>query len=243
MKGNDNESLQVRPLEGEEVQVVLGGKQGLAKSPPPSEDYVLLTSQRVIATWRDESKRRQVAMPLQRVDGLELTELSRETKPLFTGGLFMAVGVAVPVVAALLELNGVVAWILAFVLVVLGAVTASAYFVRDQAAVITFRAGATEASLPLRTAEAVRGAYAVARQFFALTGTPPAAGKPAPPYSLASPAGAPFRWSRNGEASSAERPMPTPEAATQVAEAPEQASSAPQPAAPSSQLAQELERL
>ncbi|MBI2170466.1 MAG: hypothetical protein HYU30_00365 [Chloroflexi bacterium] len=191
MQGDTKEALQTKMLQGEEVRLVLGGKGGVSKSAPAGEDYLVLTSRRIIAAWREETRRRQVAVHLDRVDGVELTELSRELKPLVTGGLFMLAGVMVPWIAALLTLNGVVAWLLAVVLLALGAVTASAYFVRDQAAVITFRAGALEASLPLRSAQAVRGAYAAASLFFSL-----AAARGAP-YAPESPAGAPFRWSRD----------------------------------------------
>jgi hypothetical protein len=191
MKGDARESLQTTMLAGEEVHLVLGSKGGVTKSAPAGEDYLVLTSRRIIAAWREETRRRQVAAPLDRVDGVELAELSRELKPLVTGGLFMLAGVMVPWVAALLNLNSIVAWLLAAVLLVLGAVTASAYFVRDQAAIITFRAGALEASLPLRSAQAVRGAYTAASLFFSL-----AAAKGAP-YSLESPPGEPFRWTRD----------------------------------------------
>ena len=184
-------------LEGEEIRLVLGSKHGIAQSTPLGEDYLLLTSQRVIATWREETRRRQVAAPLGKVDGIELTEMSRETGPLVTGAALMLAGVMVLPVAELFSLNGVVAWLLAWVLVVLGAVTASAYFVREQAAVITFRAGVLEAALPLRSAQAVLGAYAAAFEFFALAG---AASTPkAGPYSTQPPTGAPFRWSKDRE--------------------------------------------
>lgn len=191
MKGEAKEALQTKLLQGEEVHLVLGGKGGLSKSAPAGEDYLVLTSRRVIAAWREETRQRQVAAPLDRVDGVELAELSREPKPLVTGGLFMLAGVMVPWIAGLLTLNSVVTWLLAVVLVVLGAVTASAYFVRDQAAIITFRAGALEASLPLRSAQAMRGAYAVASLFFSL------AAAQGGPYARELSPGAPFRWFRD----------------------------------------------
>ena len=200
MDNRKGQALLMKLLEGEEIRAVLGSRQGMANSLPEGEDYLMITSQRVMAVWREETRHRQVTAPLGRIDGVEVTELVRDYKPLVTGGLFMLAGVMVPWLAALFNLNGIVAWLLAIVLVVLGAVTASAYFVRDQMAVISFRAGGVEASLPLRSPQAVRGAHALTIEFFALTAPPPVPDSRSAPYALQSPNGGPIRWTRDAQA-------------------------------------------
>ncbi|GEM_PF-4933311 len=197
--------------EGEELRLVLDSKQGLVDGPPPGEDCLLLTNRRVAAAWRDDIRQRRAAAPLGRVDGVEVTELSRDYKPLITGVLFMGVGLMVPWVAALFNLNGFIAWLLALVLVVLGAVTASAYFAREQVGVIAFKAGTLEVSMPLRSTQGVQGAYALATAYFAeITAGGAGANRP---YAALSPNGGAFRWSR-------EEPEPAVQASQVVTPAP-----------------------
>ncbi|MBI4339717.1 MAG: hypothetical protein HY680_07160 [Chloroflexi bacterium] len=201
MKGPSNGSLPFELLEGERLHVVLGDRQGLALKVPAQEDYLALTGMRVIASWRREARLRRVAMPLEAVEAVELTELAREVKPLATGILLMLGGLLVPGLAGLLGLNGVVAWSVGAIMVLLGAVTASAYFAREERAVLTFRSGASEAALPLRTAAALRDAYTVASEFFALRAAR-AAARLRDPYAAGPPYDAAVRWSRDGEEAS-----------------------------------------
>lgn len=160
---------EVRGVELEErevVRLVLDTKAGLADVVPPQGDYLVLTDRRIIAAWREETRKRRAILRSPGVGRVEVTEVERDTRPLLMGGLFMIGGVVVPWMAVLLSLNGIIAWMLAAVLVALGAVTASGYFVREQLAFLTFQSDGTELTLPLKSQEAVRGAYTVVNSFF-----------------------------------------------------------------------------
>lgn len=213
MAGDKQRGLFLELADGEELRLALDSKQGLVGGPSPGEDCLLLTDRRVIATWRDDIRRRQMAAPLGRIDGVEVTELSQDFKPLITGVLFMGVGLMAPWVAALFSLNGVIAWLLALVLVALGAVTASAYFARDQAGAIAFKAGTLEISLPLRSAQSIQGAHALARAYFAEAAA--ASAGVGWPYAVLSPNGGAFRWIR-------EEQRPAAQASPVVAAPPQQ---------------------
>ena len=65
-----------------------------------------------------------------------------------------------------LRLEGVVPWLIAGILVVLAAVTASTYVVAEEKANIVFRTRSTEVSLPLLTSQAETDAYLLANAFF-----------------------------------------------------------------------------
>lgn len=198
MNGPEQETSQAALLAGEQLRIVLCSKQGLATAIPASEDYLALTEQRVIARWGDGTRRKEVAMPLERVDAVDLTVLSRDVKSLVTGVLLIAGGVIVPFLSFLLSLNGVVAWLLGAILVLLGIVTSSSYFAPEARAVLLLRAGGAEAALPLHTEAAVKDAGKVAGEVFALKAAQKAA-KDASPYALVSPYGPPVRWSRDSE--------------------------------------------
>ena len=74
--------------------------------------------------------------------------------------LLAAIGVSWA--AAVLGWGGVLPWIISAVLVALGALTASSYFVSEDSPSITFRTRTTEVSLSLRGDAALRDAYRVA---------------------------------------------------------------------------------
>lgn len=153
-------------LEEEEVWLALDSRYGLLEEPPPKDDFLALTSQRIIGVASEDGRQRRILLPVHSVDAVEVTDPSRSTKPLVTGGLLILAALGVTWATAALGLSGALPWLIAIVMAVLGAVTASTYFVKEETAAITFRARAADATLPLRTPQAVRGAFSMANGFF-----------------------------------------------------------------------------
>jgi hypothetical protein len=100
------------------------------------------------------------------VDAVDVTDLARNAKPLITGGIMVLAAMAVVWATAALQWGGMMPWLIAGVLVVLSAVTASAYIVAEETAMITFRTRTTEVPLALRTPLALRDSYLLANAFF-----------------------------------------------------------------------------
>ena len=166
MSEEHQEIRRVRLLEGEEVWLALHAQHGLLEEVPPEDDCMLLTNQRLIGFSLEESQRRLVLLPHQSVDAVEITDLARSLRPLVTGGLLVLGAVAAVWLATAFSVGGILPWLIGGILVLLGAITASTYFVAEDTAMITFRARASEAALPLRTPQALRDAYLVANGFF-----------------------------------------------------------------------------
>ena len=153
-------------LEDEELWLGIHGRDGLVEEVPLKGDCVLLTSRRLIGVWQEERRHRQVLVPIENVEAVEVTDLSRSSKPLVQGGLLLLGAAAVIWLAAALDIIGILPWLIAGVIVLLAAVTASTYFVAEESATITFCSPATEVTLSLRTPEALEDAYTLANGFF-----------------------------------------------------------------------------
>ena len=153
-------------MHGERLWLALEGRYGLLEEPPPKDGFIALTNQRLIAFTREDNKQRRVFLPLDNVDSVEVADQTRTAKPLVTGGLMLVGALVVAWAAAALRLEGVVPWLIAGVLVVLAAVTASTYVVAEETANIVFRTRSTEVSLPLLTSQAEADAYRLANAFF-----------------------------------------------------------------------------
>ena len=156
----------VQLLEGEDQWLALHGRHGLLEEVPPQGDCVVLTSQRLIGFWQEESRHRQVLLPIQNVEAVEITDSTRNLKPLVQGGLLLLGAVAVVLLADAFSVGGILPWLIVGVLALLAAVTASAYFVAEDPAMITFRARTSEVALPLRSSEALRDAHTLVNGFF-----------------------------------------------------------------------------
>ena len=186
MTEEHHEIRRVQPLEGEHLWLVLHERDGFLEEAPPEDDCLLLSNQRLIGFSRGESRRRRVLLSLHDVDAVEITDLAKNLRPLVTGGLLVLAALAIAWLAAAFNMGGFLPWLIEGVLVLLGAITASTYFVAEETAMITFRTRATEVSLPLRTPQALRDAYTMAQGFFqAKAGQVPTAGPesypPVPP--------------------------------------------------------------
>lgn len=177
----DSENREVRGiklLDGEEVRLTLDGRYGLLESSPPQDDFITITNQRLICFARKEGKHRRVLFPINGVEAVEVTDLVKSTRPLVSGGLLLLAAVGVSWVATVLGWGGILPWIIGAVLVALGALTASSYFVSEDSPSITFRTRTTEVSLSLRGEEALRDAYRLANGPFQVqAGQTPAAGQ------------------------------------------------------------------
>jgi hypothetical protein len=153
-------------LNGERLWLALEGRHGLLEEPPPKDSFIGLTNQRLISVIREGHKQRWVLLSLDNVDSVAVVDQTRTAKPLITGGLMFVGALVVAWAAAALRLEGVVPWIIAGILVVLAAVTASTYVVAEEKASIVFRTRATEVSLPLLTSQAETDAYLLTNAFF-----------------------------------------------------------------------------
>jgi hypothetical protein len=176
-----------RLLDGEEPRLRLQGQDGLVEEVSSEGDYLMLTNQRLIGFWRDDGRRRRVVIPIENVDAVEVTDLSKELKPLMSGAMLLAAGAAVVAVGVLLSLNELLLWVIGGILVLLGAVTASGYFVSEHRATISFRAFSAEVLLPLRTPQAILDAQVVANDFFAVRAGQASPEPPYPPLAMAEP--------------------------------------------------------
>ena len=156
----------IRLLDGEEVRLALDGRYGLLHGAPPQDDFAVVTNRRLICFARKEGKHRQVLLPIDSVESVEVTDLAKSTRPLVSGGLMLLAAIGVSWAAAVLGWGGVLPWIISAVLVALGALTASSYFVSEDSPSITFRSRTTEVSLSLRGDAALRDAYRLANGLF-----------------------------------------------------------------------------
>jgi hypothetical protein len=187
MRGEQENIRGVQLLPNEELWLVLHGRYGLLEDPPPEDDCILLTNQRLMGIVRDDGRERLVLVPLHEVGAVEVNNVAQRVKPLVTGAAMMLGAVVVVWMAAALAISGIVPWLVAGALVVLGAITASTYFVAEDAAYIMFRTRATELALSLHTPEALRDAHDMAHGFFlARAGHEPAAREVRQPESIVS---------------------------------------------------------
>ena len=208
MSEKQQEIRNVQLLEDEDQWLALHGRYGLVEEVPPRGDCVVLTSQRLIGFWQEESRHRQVLLPIQNVEAVEITDMARNLKPLVQGGLLLLGAVAVVWLAAAFNVVGILPWLIAGVLVLLAAVTASTYFVAEETAMINFRARISEVALPLRSSEALRDAYSLANGFFqAKAGQIPTAVQ-----DRVSPQASP--WEEAGEPGQGEGATSTPDTAS-----------------------------
>ncbi len=226
MRGEQEEIRGVQLLPNEELWLVLHGRYGLLEDAPPQDDCILLTNQRLLGFVRNDGRERLVLVPLQEVDAVEVNDVTQRVKPLLTGGAMMLGAVVVVWLAAALGIAGILPWLIGGALVVLGAITASTYFVAEDAASILFRTRTTELVLPLRTSEALRDAHGMAHGFFlARAGHEPAA-----------------RAARQPELTVSDSPQPLPESGDGAHQAPEtsQGEAAYHPESPESEGRQDV---
>ena len=138
-------------------------------------------------------------VPLQEVDAVEVNDVAQRVKPLLTGAAMMLGAAVVVWLAAALGIAGILPWLIAGALAVLGAITASTYFVAEDAASILFRTHTTELAVSLHTPEALRDAHDMAHGFFlARAGKEPAARAVRQPELIASDSPQPLPESGDG---------------------------------------------
>ena len=178
MDSGNREVRGIDLLDGEEVRLTLDGRYGLLEGAPPQDDFITVTNLRLICFARKDGKHRRVLLPISGVEAVEVTDLAKSIRPLISGGLLLLAAVGVSWAAAVLGWGGILPWIIGAVLVALGALTASSYFVSEDSPSITFRTRTTEVSLALRGEEALRDAYRLANgPFQAQAEQTPAAGQ------------------------------------------------------------------
>ena len=176
MRGEQNKTHSVQLLPNEEMWLVLHGRYGLLEDAPPEDDCILLTNQRLMGFISDDGREHLVLVPLQEVNAVEVNDVAQRVKPLLTGAAMMLGAAVVIWLAAALGIAGILPWLIAGALAVLGAVTASTYFIAEEAASILFRTRTTELALSLHTPKAQRDAHDMAHGFFlARAGQEPAA--------------------------------------------------------------------
>ena len=157
---------QIRLLDGEEIWLALDGRYGLVEEAPPQNDCLVLTNQRLIAFVRNNGQNRNVMLSIQDMAVAEVTNPVKSMKPLVNGGLLVICALTVAWVATAFDLGTALAWLIEGILMLLAAVTASAYFIGEETAAITFRSHTSEVTLPLRTPEAMHDSYSLAHKVF-----------------------------------------------------------------------------
>ncbi|MSQ22713.1 MAG: hypothetical protein EXR53_05340 [Dehalococcoidia bacterium] len=156
----------VQLLRDEEMWGVLHTGLGLLEEAPDRGDCAVLTSQRLFGFWQEQGRHREILLPLDTVDGVELSSTVRSTKPLIQGAALLLAAVAVVWLALAFDATGILSWLIVTTMVVLASVTASTFFASNQIAMITFRAGALDVRLPLQTPQAQKDAHTLALMFF-----------------------------------------------------------------------------
>lgn len=178
MDSDNREVRGIKLLDGEDVQLTLDGRYGLWEGALPQDDFITVTNQRLICFTRKDGKHRRVLLPIGGVEAVEVTDLAKSIRPLLSGGLLLLAAVGVSWATSALGWGGILPWIIGAVLVALGALTASSYFVSEDSPSITFRTRTTEVSLALRGEEALRDAYRLANGLFQVqAGQTPTAGQ------------------------------------------------------------------
>lgn len=161
-----NEERRVEFLDDEEVWLSLHERYGLVDFVPDIDDYVVLTNKRLIAFVNDGDRSRKIMTTLQNVDMVQVASLSKNTKSLING-ILLALGSFVVVwLSMAFNFEGILPWAIGGIMVVLGIVTASTYFVSEGSAEITFNSHTGNISIPLRTSQAVRDASSLSHRFF-----------------------------------------------------------------------------
>lgn len=193
-----------RLLEGEQLCMVLNGRLGLLEEVPSQGSFLALTNQRLIGFWQEEGKQRQVMLPLEKVEAVEMASVVKSSTPLIQGALLILGAVAVVWLTAAFDLQGVLSWLIAGVMLLLGGVTAAGYFASEEAPVITFKGQASEVALPLHTSRAVEDAYSLATGFFQvraghLPATPSASRAGIPEVAVLAPSGEALDLEQNTE--------------------------------------------
>ncbi|MBI4198970.1 MAG: hypothetical protein HY535_00655 [Chloroflexi bacterium] len=166
MDGTDKEIRGIRLLDHEEVVLLLGAREGLTAQLPSQQDFLVLTTHRLLGYSRDGGKRRSVVSPLDEVTTVEVSDPAKSARPLMTGSLTVLAGAVVPVLANLLDLGGLIAWLIGIVAVLLGLVTVSTYFVAEETSSVAFHTRSGGVTFPLRSARARQDVYVLINRFF-----------------------------------------------------------------------------
>ena len=166
MNQEHQEIRDIQLLRDEEVWGGLHPGLGLLEEVPERSDCVVLTNQRLLGFWQEQGRRQRILLPLETVDGVELSGTVRSMKPLMQGALLLLAAGVVVWLALAFNAMGVLSWLIVATIVLLAAVTASSFWASEQIATITFRAGTLEVTLPLQTSQAQRDAHTLALMFF-----------------------------------------------------------------------------
>lgn len=156
----------IRLLRDEEVWGVLHPGLGLLEEAPDRGDCVVLTSQRLLGFWQERGRRRRILLSMGTVDGVEISNTVRSMKLLIQGAFLLMAAVVVTWLAFAFNVLGVLSWLIVATLVLLAGVTGLTFYASEQIAMISFRAGKLEVTLPLRTIQAQRDAHTLVRMFF-----------------------------------------------------------------------------
>ncbi len=166
MDQGHQEIRDIHLLRDEKVWGVLHPGLGLLEEAPDRGDCVVLTSQRLLGFWQEQGRHRRILLSLETVDGVELSSTVQSMKPLMQGALLLLAALVVTWLALAFNTLGVLSWLIVATLVLLAGVTGSSFFTSQHIAMITFRAGTLEVTLPLQTTQAQRDAHTLAMRFF-----------------------------------------------------------------------------
>ncbi|MFH1141593.1 MAG: hypothetical protein V1724_08060 [Chloroflexota bacterium] len=212
MNQEHQEIRDIHILRDEEVWGVLHPGLGLLEEAPDRGDCVVLTNQRLLGFWQEQGRHRRILLPLETVDGVELSSTVRSMKPLIHGALLLLAAVVVVWLALAFDTLGLLPWLIVATMVMLAAVTASTFFASEQIAMITFRAGTLDVTLPLQTPQAQRDANTLALRFFQARAGQERSPSPLPPIVEPAPwpdtpEPGPLEVGQRGDSGSAETPV------------------------------------
>lgn len=202
----------IQLLRDEEVWGALHPRLGLLEEAPDRGDCVVLTNQRLLGFLQEQGRHRRILIPLETVDGVELSGTVRSMKPLIQGALLLLAAVVVVWLALAFNAMGLLSWLIVATIVLLAAVTTSTFLASEQIAMITFRAGTLEVTLPLQTTQAQRDAHTLALRFFQARAGQERSHSPLPPIVEPAPwPGTPepgfLEAGQGGDSGSAETPV------------------------------------
>lgn len=216
MNQEHQEIRDIQLLRDEEVWGVLHPSLGLLEGVPERGDCLVLTSQRLLGFLQEHDRHRRILLPLEAVDGVELSRTVRSMKPLIQGSLLLLAAVVVMWLALAFDATGLLSWLIVSTIVLLAAVTASSFFASEQIPMITFRAGTLEATLPLQTTQVQGDAHTLAMRFFQARAGQERSPSPLPPIVEpvpwpGTPERGPLEAGQGGDSGSAETPVQSAE--------------------------------
>lgn len=155
-------------LPKEEVLLSFHPREGLSFNSFPENNSLLLTNQRIFASFGSAGKYRYRITSVEEVTGVSFTTPSRQISTLITGSALLLAGVVAGIAIDSLGFSMIASLTVFASLVGLGAISVSKFFVPDKAATVAFSSGSFDIRFPLHTHKASRDARTLVSLIFEL---------------------------------------------------------------------------